>query len=226
MRDSKSRRENLVAQLASEGIRSPAVLRAIGEVPREEFIAASLARFAYADSPLPIGQGQTISQPYVVALMTEAIEPTRDDRVLEVGTGSGYAAAVLSRIAGEVFTVERHADLAREAEARFRRLGYGNIRVYVGDGTLGWPEHAPYNGIVVTAGGPHIPTRLLEQLAVGGRLVIPVGPTQDLQELIRVRRTGDEKLKRENLGSVRFVPLVGEAGWDGSRAEAGEDDEE
>jgi protein-L-isoaspartate(D-aspartate) O-methyltransferase len=145
--------------------------------------------------------------------MTEALELAPDERVLEIGTGSGYAAAVLSRIAEQVCTVERHLKLARTAEARFRQLGYDNIQVHVGDGTLGWAEHAPYDGIVVTAGGPALPEPLLDQVGVGGRLVIPVGPRRDLQELIRVRRSSENGYRQENLGSVRFVPLVGEAGW-------------
>jgi protein-L-isoaspartate(D-aspartate) O-methyltransferase len=200
-------------QLAANGIHDPAVLAAMGQVPREAFVSPDQARFAYADTPLPIGQGQTISQPYVVALMTEALELEPHDRALEIGTGSGYAAAVLSRIAREVFTVERHAGLARQAQARFRQLGYDNIHLRIGDGSLGWAEHAPYDGIVVAAGGPEIPDPLLEQLAVGGHLVIPVGARPQIQQLVRVQRTGPTRYAHENLGSVRFVPLVGEAGW-------------
>jgi len=214
MKDStRIRKEMVRTQLAAQGIRDPAVLWAMGQVPREIFVPAHLVEHAYADSPLPIGQGQTISQPYMVALMTEALELMPDERVLEIGTGSGYAAAVLGRIVKQVFTVERHAELARDAEARFRQLGYDNIQVHVGDGTLGWAEHALYDGIVVTAGGPEIPDPLLEQLAVGGRLVIPVGARHDVQQLVRVRCISKEGYDRENLGSVRFVPLVGEAGW-------------
>jgi protein-L-isoaspartate(D-aspartate) O-methyltransferase len=145
--------------------------------------------------------------------MTEALELAPDERVLEIGTGSGYAAAVLSRIAREVYTVERHLKLARAAEARFQRLGYDNIRVHIGDGTLGWMEHAPYDAIVVAAGGPEVPDSLLEQLAIDGRLVIPVGGRPDMQQLVRVRRNSEQGYQREPLGSVRFVPLVGEAGW-------------
>jgi len=182
-------------------------------VPREAFVPADSVQVAYADSPLPIGQGQTISQPYIVALMTEALELSPDDRVLEIGTGSGYAAAVLSRIAYEVYTVERHPRLARAAEAQFQRLGYDNIHVRVSDGTLGWADHAPYDAIVVTAGGPEIPDPLREQLAVGGRLVIPVGERPDMQQLVRVRRNSEHDYQQESLGAVRFVPLVGEAGW-------------
>jgi len=211
------RRRMVSTQLAARGIRHPRVLEAMRIVPREVFVPADQAPFAYVDSALPIGQGQTISQPYIVALMTEALELTSEDRVLEIGTGSGYAAAVLSRIAKKVYTVERHLKLARAAEERFQRLGYDNIQVHVGDGTLGWSEHAPYDAIVVTAGGPAIPDLLLEQLGVGGRLVIPVGGTRNNQELVRVRRTSERDFERENLGGVRFVPLVGEAGWQTGR---------
>lgn len=207
------RRQMVRRQLAARGIRDPAVLEAMGEVPREVFVSTDQAEFAYADSPLPIGQGQSISQPYMVALMTEALELSTGDRVLEIGTGSGYAAAVLSRIAPEVFTVERHSKLARRAKTRFRRLGYDNIHVRVGDGTLGWAEHAPYDAIVVTAGGPAVPQPLLDQLVDGGRLVIPIGQSLTEQELVRVRRSGADGYLRESLGSVRFVPLVGEVGW-------------
>lgn len=207
------RRRMIETQLVPRGIGDPAVLRAMEEVPREAFVPEGLVPMAYRDSPLPIGQGQTISQPYIVALMTEALELAAHERVLEIGTGSGYAAAVLSRIAKKVYTVERRLKLARTAEARFRQLGYDNIQVHVGDGTLGWREHAPYEAIVVTAGGPEIPEALLEQLAVDGRLVIPVGAKPDIQQLVRVRRNSEQGYQRENLGSVRFVPLVGEAGW-------------
>ena len=207
------RRQMVYTQLAARGIRDPAVLEAMNIVPREVFIPADSVRFAYADAPLPIGRGQTISQPYIVALMTEALELSPGERVLEIGTGSGYAAAVLSRIAKVVYSVERHPDLARAAQARFRHLGYDNIQVHVGDGTLGWPEHAPYDAIVVTAGGPQVPDPLREQLGKDGRLVMPVGTSPDMQELVRVRRINKERFRRENLGGVRFVPLVGKAGW-------------
>ncbi|MGD8489516.1 MAG: protein-L-isoaspartate(D-aspartate) O-methyltransferase [Anaerolineae bacterium] len=207
-------------QLAMRGIQDPLVLEAMGTVPREVFVPDSQVQFAYADSPLPIGEGQTISQPYIVALMTEALELTPGDRVLEIGTGSGYAAAVLSRIARQVYTVERHSSLARAAEVRFRTLGYDNLQVHVGDGTLGWVEQAPYDGIVATAGGPSIPQPLLDQLKRGGRLVMPVGRSPQLQELIRVRRLAEDGYRREELGSVRFVPLIGQAGWPGAQGNA------
>ena len=169
--------------------------------------------FAYRNAPLPIGSGQTISQPLIVAHMAEALELAPNERVLEIGTGSGYAAAVLSRIAKEVFTVERHRELAETATERLKRLGYDNVHVLCGDGTRGWPEEAPFDAIVVAAGSPGIPPALLEQLRIGGRLVIPVGEEQDSQQLIRAIRRGDDEFEYEELGAVRFVPLIGEAGW-------------
>jgi protein-L-isoaspartate(D-aspartate) O-methyltransferase len=216
-KQARLRKRMVQDQLAARGIKNPAVLKAMGEVPREEFVPDGMAEFAYEDSALPIQQAQTISQPYIVALMTEALELSPDDRVLEIGTGSGYAAAVLAQIVQEVYTVERHPSLARKARERCRRLGYDNIQVRHGDGTLGWEEHAPYDAIVVTAGGPEIPQPLLDQLSVGGRLVIPTGPTPRLQELVRVTRISEDDYPRENLGAVRFVPLIGAAGWRGPR---------
>lgn len=209
-------RTRMVEQhLAARGIRNPHVLRAMGSVPREEFLPPDLASAAYLDRALPIGAGQTISQPYMVALMAELAGLKPGDRVLEIGTGSGYAAAVFGSIAADVYTVERHAALAKEAELRFRRLGYSNIHVSVHDGTLGWPEHAPYDAIIVAAGGRgDIPPPLEEQLAPGGRLVIPCGETLWGQDLIRVTRSTDgTSSRRENFGAVQFVPLIGEAGW-------------
>lgn len=205
--------------LVPRGVRDPRVLGAMREVPREAFIADELAEFAYEDAPLPIEAAQTISQPYIVALMAAALELEPRHRVLEVGTGSGYAAAVLSRIAGDVYTIERHGELAEAARARLEALGYANVHVQHGDGTLGWAEHGPYDAIVVAAGGPQVPDALLAQLAVGGRLVIPVGDTPREQRLVRVRRVAAETYEREDLGGVRFVPLVGEAGWQDAAAE-------
>ena len=199
--------------LRGRGIIDLAVLRAMREVPREAFIAPELAAHAYADRPLPIEAEQTISQPYIVAYMTEALELTPSDRVLEIGTGSGYAAAVLSRIVTTVYSVERLERLASNARERLAALGYSNIVVHEGDGTLGWPEHAPYDAIVVTAGAPRLPKPLLDQLALGGRLVIPVGPTSYLQMLVRVRRVNADDYDSEDLCPVRFVPLIGVAGW-------------
>lgn len=195
------------------GIHDPAVLSAMREVPRELFVNEGMLELAYEDNPLPINEGQTISQPYIVAYMTEALELNGMERVLEIGTGSGYAAAVLSRIAGTVYTVERLQGLAQSARRRLKALGYDNIIVHEGDGTLGWPEDAPYDAIVVTAGAPDVPKPLLEQLAVGGRLVIPVGTSSDLQVLLRLRRVGEYDYHREELCGVRFVPLIGAAGW-------------
>lgn len=213
MSDFESRRQEMVdIQIARRGVRDRRVLSALRTVPRERFVPERLAEFAYEDTPLPIAEEQTISQPYVVALMAEVLELSAGDRVLEIGAGSGYAAAVLGRIAGEVWAVERHESLAREAAERLAALGYGNVRVVHGDGTLGLPEHAPYDGIVVAAGGPDVPPALLDQLAPGGRLVIPVGPDPRTQSLLRVRRA-EHGFVREDLGGVRFVPLIGEQGW-------------
>ncbi len=199
--------------LLGRGIRDQAVIGAMREVPREAFIDAELAGLAYEDHPLAIAGGQTISQPYIVAYMAEALELTGTERVLEIGTGSGYAAAILSRIVTTVYSVERLDVLARSARERLKRLGYKNIIIHEGDGTLGWAEHAPYDAIVVTAGAPSVPQPLLEQLAVGGRLVIPVGRTYDVQMLVRVRRVGERDYRHEELCGVRFVPLIGAAGW-------------
>jgi protein-L-isoaspartate(D-aspartate) O-methyltransferase len=208
--------------LRARGVRDSRVLAAMARVPREALVPPGLAEFAYEDTPLPIAAGQTISQPYIVAHMTEALRLGPTDRVLEIGTGSGYAAAVLAEVAGEVFTVERHPELADSARLRLAELGYQNVHIRCGDGTLGWPEHAPYQAIVVAAGGPELPGALLQQLAIGGRLVMPVGPAR-VQELVRVTRRGPREFTREDLGPVQFVPLIGAAGWaeDGAgRAEA------
>lgn len=210
----EARKERMLSDhLAARGIRDAAVLRAMREVPREAFLPPGMEPFAYDDGPLPISEGQTISQPYIVAYMIEALELEGGERVLEIGTGSGYAAAVLSRCAGQVFTVERIASLAEGARSKLKTLGYDNVTVHLGDGTLGWREHAPYDAIVVTAGAPEVPRGLLEQLSLQGRLVIPVGPTQHLQELVRVRRLAEGRFESEMLCPVRFVPLIGEQGW-------------
>jgi protein-L-isoaspartate(D-aspartate) O-methyltransferase len=213
-RDSSADRELMVAnQLARRGIADPRVLEAMRRVPREAFVAEGTREFAYEDSPLPIAEGQTISQPYIVALMIEAAEVRPGDRVLDVGTGSGYAAAVLSRIAGKVYTIERHRPLADAARRKFTQLGYNNIEVRHGDGTLGWPEAAPFDAIIVAAGGPEVPEALRRQLKVGGRLVIPIGKLGGVQELVRVVRDGEKQYHEEDLGPVTFVPLIGEQGW-------------
>jgi protein-L-isoaspartate(D-aspartate) O-methyltransferase len=210
---SAERNRMLNEHLIGRGIQDSAVLAAMMLVPREEFVPQHLREFAYDDNPLPIDEGQTISQPYIVAYMTEALELSAGDRVLEIGTGSGYQAAVLSKIAQEVYTVERFASLSLSAVEHFEKLGYTNIHILTGDGTLGWPEHAPYDAVIVTAGAPEIPTPLLEQLASSGRLVIPVGSIPYVQTLIRVRRLKRKQYEREELCHVRFVPLIGSSGW-------------
>jgi len=207
------RKQMIDYQLAARGLRDQTVLDAVNTVPREEFVPTELVEFAYSDSPLPIAASQTISQPYIVALMTAALELKTGERVLEVGTGSGYAAAVLAEIAKEVYTIERHKILVDTARGKLKELGYNNIRVLHGDGTLGWPEHAPFDAIVVAAGGPEVPETLKQQLAIGGRLVIPVGSTLRTQKLLRVRRISEHEYQQEDLGGVRFVPLIGAAGW-------------
>jgi protein-L-isoaspartate(D-aspartate) O-methyltransferase len=211
-------------QLAARGIRHPGVLRVMGVVPRELFVPEADAPDAYEDAARPIGHAQTISQPYVVALMLEALDPKPTDRVLEIGTGSGYSAAILAELVAEVYTVERIESLADAARRRLAELHYRNVHVRHGDGTLGWPEHAPYDGIVVTAGGPEVPAPLLPQLRIGAHLVVPVGPTPRAQELVRVTRRSADEYTRESLGPVAFVPLIGTAGWpepDAEQADAG-----
>ncbi|HUM16705.1 MAG TPA: protein-L-isoaspartate(D-aspartate) O-methyltransferase [Candidatus Nitrosotalea sp.] len=205
--------EMVQEQIAARGIVDHAVLEAMRMVPRELFLPASSIEFAYEDTPLPIEEGQTISQPYVVALMAAALTLGPHDRVLEVGAGSGYAAAVLSRIAAEVYAIERHEALAELARRRMEDLGFDNVHVLHGDGTLGWQAQAPYDAIVVAAGGPSVPDALRAQLAIGGRLVIPIGATPRAQQLVRVTRTGGSEYRQEDLGPVQFVPLIGAQGW-------------
>jgi len=208
----EKKRLNMVdTQLQARGIRNEAVLEAMTRVPRHRFVPEKYRDRAYADTPLGIGCDQTISQPYMVALMTEALSLTPESRVLEIGTGSGYQAAVLAELAAEVYTVERHAELSEQAAETLSLLGYKNVQTTVGDGTLGWPEHAPYDGIIVTAGAPDVPESLKNQLADGGRLVVPVG-TRPLQRCVCVRRRGN-KFKSKDLVSCVFVPLLGAEGW-------------
>lgn len=206
-------------QIKARGIRDPRLLDAMREVPRDVFVREDLAEFAYDDTPLPIAEGQTISQPYIVAAMIDAAAIGPGDRVLEVGAGSGYAAAVLSRMAGEVFAIERHAALADAAGLRLARLGYDNVTLIAGDGSGGLADAAPFDAILVAARGPFIPDALKQQLKLGGRLVIPVGDA-DVQTLWRVTRTGAQAWENDDLGAVRFVPLIGEHGLaeDGGRA--------
>jgi len=214
MSDLAKLREDMVEnQIAARGIRSAAVLGALRKVPREAFLPERLREFAYEDSPLPIAAGQTISQPYIVALMTDALDLAGGERVLEIGTGSGYAAAVLAEIAAEVYTVERIGELAEKAASTLTALGCRNVHVVHGDGTLGWAAAAPYDAIIVAAAGPEVPESLKQQLKVGGRLVIPVGSDPRAQELVRVTRTSNDEFKSEDLADVRFVPLVGKEGW-------------
>jgi len=203
-------KEQLLAELRLD-IRDPRVLAAIASVPRERFLPEELRPYAYENRPLPIGHGQTISQPLIVAMMTEALHLTGREKVLEVGTGSGYQAAVLAELTAEVVTVERVPALAEQAAAVLAELGYRNVRVRVAGETLGWPDEAPYEGIIVTAGAPQVPRSLLDQLAPDGRLVIPVG-ARDVQELLLVVNTR-HGLTTRRLGPCRFVPLVGSGAW-------------
>ena len=210
--DLTARRQEMVErQLRKRGIRDERVLAAMLSVPRHEFVSPEFAAEAYTDRPLPIGHGQTISQPFMVAAMAVALELSGGERVLEIGAGSGYQAAVLSLLAREVHTVEMHEDLAKESAERLLRLGYGNVHVHVGDGTLGWPAEAPFEAIVVTAAAPEIPPPLSAQLANGGRLLIPVGTAEE-QRLLRLEKCG-HALSTRPLYHCRFVPLRGQYGW-------------
>ena len=209
------RREAMVrTQLEGRGIVDAAVLAAFRVVPRERFVAENHRHAAYEDHPLPIGAGQTISQPYMVALMAAALELRPTDHVLEVGAGSGYAAAILSRLGGDVVAVERMPGLAAAAAGLLAELGYDNVRVVAADGSTGMSDEAPFDAICVSAGAPRVPRALVQQLAVGGRLVVPVG-SSDQQELVRIRLVRPGRIRKERLGAVRFVPLVGEQGWQG-----------
>lgn len=207
-----SARRRLCERLARDGIRDPRVLAAIASIPRHLLIADALSHQAYEDAALPIGEGQTISAPGIVAAMTEALELTGKERVLEVGTGSAYQAAVLARLGERVVSIERIPELAARARSALDRLGATNVVVHLGDGTRGWPNEAPFDAIVVTAGGPDVPSPLLEQLAPGGRLVGPFGK-RGAQLLLRVRRTHAGRFVRETLGQCRFVDLIGEHGY-------------
>jgi protein-L-isoaspartate(D-aspartate) O-methyltransferase len=207
------RRERMVSeQLRRRDIVDPAVLAAFAEVPRDLFVEGEFEKWAYEDSPLSIGFGQTISQPYVVAITAQALRLTGQENVLEIGTGSGYAAAILGRLARTVHTVERIGELAAIATERLVRLGYTNVHVHHGDGTLGWAPNAPYEAIAVAAGAPRPPPTLLQQLTIGGRIVLPHGDAAS-QRLVRITRTDEHNFVEENLGEVRFVPLLGAEGW-------------
>ena len=214
MPDFLREREAMVErQLRRRGIGDARILDAFRAVPREEFVGEDQRRRAYGDHPLPIAGGQTISQPYIVALMIEAAAIGAGDRVLEVGAGSGYAAALIGRLAAKVVAVERRPELAAAARERLQRLGYANVEIVEGDGTMGWPSAAPFDAILAAASGSHVPQPLLDQLAAGGRLVMPVGDPARVQELVKVTRGRGGALERESLGQVRFVPLIGEEGW-------------
>ncbi|MCO1600830.1 protein-L-isoaspartate(D-aspartate) O-methyltransferase [Desulfosporosinus nitroreducens] len=214
----EAKREWMVrTQLRSRDITDEAVIQSMLTVPRHRYVNEDKQELAYYDTALEIEAEQTISQPYIVALMAQALELKTSDKVLEIGTGSGYSAAILSRMAKRIHTIERHNLLAHLAEERFNSQGYENIEVRVGDGTLGWTEKAPFDAILVTAGGPEIPDSLIEQLAPGGRLVIPVGKKED-QHLLRVKKTLSNELIEEDLGAVRFVPLIGTKGWNETEA--------
>lgn len=210
MTDFTTLRDHMVErQIAARGIGDPALLAAFRAVPREAFVGDAQARFAYDDRPLPIEAGQTISQPYIVALMIAAAQVGAGDHVLEVGAGSGYAAAVLGRVAGQVVAIERHGELAALARERIARLEYANVEIVEGDGVLGWPAAAPYDAILAAASGGHVPPTLIEQLKPGGRLVMPLGRHRWSQSLVKITRRGDGRLEQQTLCAVRFVPLVG-----------------
>jgi len=212
--DFAAEREAMVErQLRRRGISEPEILDAFRAVPREAFVDEKHAHLAYGDHPLPIEAQQTISQPYIVALMIQAAAIKPGDIVLEVGAGSGYAAAVISRIAARVIGIERQHELVEVARERLKRLGFDNIEIVEGDGTKGWPGAAPFNAILAAASGSHVPEALTGQLAPGGRLVMPIGEPGWVQELVKVTKQDDGILKQENLGGVRFVPLIGAEGW-------------
>jgi protein-L-isoaspartate(D-aspartate) O-methyltransferase len=220
MADFAALRETMVKrQIARRGIRGQRLLAALREVPREEFVPERMRDFAYEDGPLPIEADQTISQPYIVAMMIEAADLGPDDRVLEIGAGSGDAAAVMGRIAREVIAVERHPELVALARARMTRLRYDNVRIVEGDGTRGLPQEAPFDAILAAASGSHVPDALMRQLAVGGILVMPVGEPNAVQRLVKVSRSGEEVFAQRDLGQVRFVPLIGAHGWRDPKAE-------
>ena len=212
--DFRAEREAMIEwQLRRRGIREENILEAFHAVPREEFVRADARHLAYGDYPLPIEAGQTVSQPYIVALMIQAAGVASGNTVLEVGAGSGYAAAVIGRIAARVIGIERHHALVEAASERMRRLGYDNVAIVEGDGTRGWPAEAPYDAILAAASGSHVPEALIQQLKPGGRIVMPVGDPAGVQTLVKVEKADDGSLSRSSLCGVRFVPLIGEDGW-------------
>lgn len=216
VRFEEQRQKMVDEQIAARGIQDLRVLEAMKAVPRERFVNQSEESLAYEDTPLPIEAGQTISQPYMVAWMAQEAELKPQDRILEIGTGSGYSTAVLSQLAAHVYSIEWHSELADLAKTRLEQLGYRNTTLSVGDGTLGWSKFAPFDAIIVTAGGPQVPLTLLKQLKVGGRLVIPIGSDLETQQLTKVVKKDEKTYLTTELGSVRFVPLVGQEGWKNS----------
>jgi protein-L-isoaspartate(D-aspartate) O-methyltransferase len=206
----KQRQKMIRDQILSRGIADALVIQALERVPRHRFVSERIERSAHDDTPLPISDGQTISQPFIVAYMTAALELRGGEKILEVGTGSGYQAAVLAEIVDQVCTVEINANLAIEVSRRFKKMGYDNIALKFGDGYKGWPEHAPFDGIVVTAAPDHVPQRLVEQLRIGGRMIIPVGDVN--QDLLVIFKQPDGSIKKESRIPVRFVPMLGEGG--------------
>ena len=211
MSEFEALRERMIERhIIARGIDDAYLIAAFRAVPREAFVSAGFETAAYADAPLPIGSGQTISQPYIVALTINSAEIGPDDKVLEIGAGSGYAAAIIGQVAKQVIAIERHGGLARLASERMAKLGYPNVRIIEGDGTGGLPEEAPFDAIVAAASGSHVPQVLLDQLKPGGRLVMPIGEPGAIQQLVKVAKGADGSLKQEGLGSVRFVPLIGE----------------
>ncbi len=219
MPDFTRQREDMVRrQIAGRGIDNARLLAALREVPREAFVPHDQVEYAYQDSPLPIEADQTISQPYIVAMMIDAAEVAPGDKVLEIGAGSGYAAAVMGRIADEVIAIERHDALARLARERMDRLGYDNVTIIHADGTHGLPEEAPFEAILVAASGSHVPETLLRQLSLHGTLVMPVGEPNQIQRLVKICRTSEEDFEEEDLGPVRFVPVIGAHGWTEGRS--------
>jgi protein-L-isoaspartate(D-aspartate) O-methyltransferase len=209
-----ARQEMVERQLERRGIRDPLVLDAMRRVPREEFVPPAHRDKAYEDRPLAIGEGQTISQPYIVAYMIEALELKGGEKVLEIGGGSGYAAAVLASIASHVYTIERIAELADQARLNLAAAGIANVTVRCADGTEGWPEEAPFDAILVSAGAPGLPRAVMQQMAMGARMVVPIGEDPTAQELVRFCRTGPGEFERTSLTAVRFVPLIGKEGWE------------
>ncbi len=208
----KERKLMVDKQIYNRGIKDKRILHAFNQVPRHAFVPEDKQHMAYGDYPLPVGDGQTISQPYIVALMTDALELTSNDKVLEIGTGSGYQAAILAELVKEVFSIERIEGLAENARQILEGLGYENIQLRIDDGTLGWKDQAPFDGIIVTAASPRIPKSLTDQLNIGGRMVIPVGDMTS-QDLIKVKKSQEGELEKTNLGGCRFVPLKGEEAW-------------